>query len=138
MWKRNNDNSGFLAKKKIGNQEIIVGAYDDEYNNNRFYIDACVYSKRKNISSNFYDKEVTGNSGLKPLLEIRKLILSLEKFLTETINPEIEIVIYWTDSRRRDAYIYGLKDYGYKIGMRNNRKCLFKKINNDENKEERC
>ncbi|MBI4858650.1 MAG: hypothetical protein HY818_18085 [Acetobacterium woodii] len=128
MWQISKDYFGYYTKVKVGSQEIIVNASYDPDEDHRFYIDACVYSKRKKIDDDICNKNITGKSGLRPLLVIRKEIIELEKFIADKHNGDFEILIYWTDNRRRDAYIFGLKDYGYEIGRRNNKKCLIKKI----------
>jgi len=135
-WTVSKEYFGYYKKVKVGNQDIVVNASYDPDEDHRFYVDACVYSKRKKIDDYICNKKTTGKSGLLPLLVIRKEILELEKFISEKRNRDFEILIYWTDNRRRDVYIYGLKDYGYNIGMRNNKKCLFKKIT--PNQEGKC
>lgn len=129
MWEVSEDRHAYFTKIKVESQEISMHAsYYPNERANRFYIDACVYSKRKRIDQDFCNKNRTGKHGLKPLLAIRKAIIELESFIAEKCNSDFEIIIYWTDNKRRDAYVFGLKDYGYRISKRYNKKCLVKKI----------
>ena len=129
MWIESDEWNGYFKKQKLGTQEIMIYAQCFKRGKiNKYYIGAVVSTKRKRIEQHFINNEVTGKNGIKTLIEIRKSILDLELFLKEKNKQNFEIIINWTDKRRRDVYIYGLKDYGYNLDVRNGKKCLLKKI----------
>ena len=128
-WIESDEWNGYFEKQKLGTQEIMIYAQCFKSGKiNKYYIGAVVSTKRKKIEQHFVNNEVTGKSGIKTLIEIRKSILDLELFLKEKNKQNFEIIINWTDNRRRDVYIYGLNDYGYNLDVRNGKKCLLKKI----------
>ena len=132
-WEKHKDYYAYFKKIKINNQTIeVFMCYNDLKPKNRFSVYASVYSKRKNADSDYQERKGTGKSGVLTLLKIREAILDFEQFYKEIYDKDFEVLVFWTDKKRRDVYDYGLKNYGYKFNIRCGKKCLVKKIKNQK------
>ena len=70
-----------------------------------------------------------GKDGITPLLWAKKELLNVEKMIKEDFpNKKNIIYVCWDDNRRRDVYIRGLSNVGYKLGNVLGFKCLYKII----------
>lgn len=131
---RDNDSYGYYKTHKLSNNQTI-GIYlfrQENISNNEYYVLVLLANKKKYIKEFINeqrdilsDKE-TGKCGLEGLLWAKRQLIEFEES-RYCKNGDI-ISIGWTDNRRRDIYKYGLKKYGYIIGNRYGRKCLYKKI----------
>jgi len=131
---RDNDSYGYYKTHKLSNNQTI-GIYlfrQENISNNEYYVLVLLANKKKYIKEFINeqrdilsDKE-TGKCGLEGLLWAKRQLIEFEES-RYCKNGDI-ISIGWTDNRRRDIYKYGLKKYGYIIGNRYGRRCLYKKI----------
>nr|DAI07963.1 MAG TPA: hypothetical protein [Caudoviricetes sp.] len=123
----------YRVKSKVGNQTFEL-IFDNlsymSYDKRRTYnITLVVYNKRKNSMKNLLGNELTGRNPLAFVVKIRKAFEMIERELLEDceqLGKECLVTCYWTDNRRRNAYMKYLLPKGYKIGKIDNEKCLYK------------
>ena len=66
----------------------------------------------------------TGHAGIEGLLWAKEMLIDLIEHIRKIENKKHVIHIFWDDARRRDVYIRGLKDIGFKVGYYYRWKCL--------------
>lgn len=109
-------------------QTALIEFFEDRGKDRIYYgIHFVVFSKRKHIA--YTDLKITGKDGLKALIWAKRKIEEFEDFITkEKLGMPITIYCQWTDSRRRDAYHYGLSKIGFRYGRIDEFKALIKRI----------
>lgn len=113
-------------------QVTFYGDYWDHQRTAEFTVWLVVYKKRKNIDTSFLQE--TGIDGLKTLLFAKKSILEFERFILSNYgdcHKKIFINIHWDDNRRRNVYLRGMKNEGYRMTNFNGCKVLSKQIKNE-------
>ena len=123
----------YRVKSKVDNQtfELIFDnlsymTYDERKNYN---ITLVIYNKKKDSMKNLLSTNLIGRNPLDFVLKIRKAFELIEQELLEDckmFNQECIVTCYWTDNRRRNAYMKYLLPKGYRVGRINNEKCLYK------------
>lgn len=123
----------YRVKSKVDNQtfelkfdNLSYMTYDERKNYN---ITLVIYNKKKNSMKNLLSTNLIGRNPLDFVLKIRKAFELIEQELIEdckTFNRECIVTCYWTDNRRRNAYMKYLLPKGYRLGRINNEKCLYK------------
>ena len=123
----------YRVKSKVDNQtfELIFDnlsymTYDERKNYN---ITLVIYNKKKDSMKNLLSTNLIGRNPLAFVLKIRKAFELIEQELIEDckmFKKECLVTCYWTDNRRRNAYMKYLLPKGYRVGRINNEKCLYK------------
>lgn len=121
------------AKKKIGRQiaEISFTCYQDDYSIYYWWTSFVIYTKRKKVPQHFGNSEITGESGLEPILFAKDALLEFEELLKEEYNFKKDshvICVAGSDRLRNKIYRHFLPRYGYKRGKVFNENIMLKKI----------
>ncbi|PKM61649.1 MAG: hypothetical protein CVU99_02500 [Firmicutes bacterium HGW-Firmicutes-4] len=120
----------YFDKKIMDSGQAIRIEFQEEWTKTTVYFNISLVIKNKNKDP-YPALEQTGKDGLKGLLWARNKVLEFEKFIREDARynkSKIIMICRWDDSRRRDAYFYGLSKYGYKYGMLYGSKAILKQI----------
>ena len=121
----------YFVKERLSNGQtlhMIFAPY--EKTDNGLYVNICiaVYNKRKHMCRNEDEKRITGSSPLEAVIIGIKAYDLLEKTIVEQESGPINLVAWWVDNRRRDAYYSFLKKRGYKFCNCGGKKVLLKHI----------
>lgn len=121
-----------IKRGQLSNGQIIQIEFEETIYKKKitYNVVLTINNKKKQI---FQTSEhvTTGRCGLEGLLWAKKAILDFEKYILEEIKNDkikIYIMVMWTDNRRRNTYIRGLKNDGYTISKIDGYKCLLKQI----------
>lgn len=128
------ENNEYLAIKQeqLSNGQIIQIKFQETIYKKKitYNVVLAINNKKKHIYQS--DEYVTtGRCGLEGLLWAKKAILDFEKFILEDRKDnkmKIYITVMWSDNRRRNTYIRGLRKDGYTISKIDGYKCLLKQI----------
>jgi hypothetical protein len=121
-----NDNSIVYSTKNSNGQIVKMTIRPDEYYNLVYWCVELWIGKRKNGYT--FGKQ-TGTDGLKSLLWAKSCIADFIDKANNTKSSKVNhILISWDDSRRRDAYIRGMKDLGFEMRRIEQRMWLHKRI----------
>ena len=119
----------FSDRAVLPSGQTIKIEFQEDWTRKKYYYNVylCTMDKRK--SESHTRLKMTGKDGLKGLLWARNKIQEFETFIADTNKgvPSI-IMCRWDDNRRRNAYEFGLKRYGYKFGMIFGSKALYKTV----------
>lgn len=135
-----NHSYGYFKTHKLQNNQTVFICFSRfEFSKcNEYTIFLAIANKKKHIrqfvlgeKDILSDKE-TGRCGLEGLLWAKKQIIEFEK--SDYCKDGDVISITWTDNRRRNIYEHGLRKIGFIMGYRDSRKCLYKKIHKEKNK----
>lgn len=133
---RHSDSSGYYQVSQLENGQTIKIVFDRTYTKKRteYFIILVIANKKRHIKQWFLgERDIlslnqTGRCGLEGLLWAKKQIESFEKLLREK-DEKFFLYLQWSDNRRRNVYVRGLKSLNYIIGTRYGCKCLYKEIN---------
>lgn len=134
MTKVNQRERDYRVREKLSTGQTLELMFKclEEHKGTLYYnISLSVYSKRKHADKNEDEKKITGKNPLETALVGRRAFREVEEYIiSECMAKGFNVVfeVFWTDSRRRDAYYRVLSKYGYHYGMRGNVKCLEKVV----------
>lgn len=113
---------GFNGTKQV--MKLIAYRWIYNYSNTyRWYISFQVDNKKYN---KFKYREQTGTDGLKSLLWAKNC---LKDFISKLDRTRDNIVVVcWSDSKRKNAYIRALKDLGFFLTRDDRVECLMLKV----------
>lgn len=129
---REYDETFYATDKLPSGKTIKIEFNDDTWGDRTCYNVYLVVSNKRKQENNTYMKTYSSD-GISALVWARKKMLEFEEFITD-VMPGEPVFIYcsWDDNRRRDAYHYGLKKYGYDYHMHDGKKVLGKVIIKEE------
>lgn len=131
---------GYHIKKKLSNGQTatILFFKNDRIKFVEYSVTLLIANKKKDIRQlllgerDVLTDKITGRGGIEGLLWARKMLSKFENMISQQlISSKISVVwiiIYASDSKRKKAYIRGLKNLGYIFGIRDCVECIYKKI----------
>jgi len=114
----------YSCKNKL-NQKVILKFTKEEYDN-VIYWNVCLYIGKKRAGFQYLKQ--TGKDGIGSLLWAKQSIASFKDTLKGN-KKKTHIIVQWDDNRRRDVYIWALKDLGFSIEYIYSTKMLVCNIN---------
>jgi hypothetical protein len=110
--------------------QTIKIEFTEEEGKNNWYYSIYLVTMHKRKAEKDTQLHTTGKDGLTGLLWARQRIIEFENTIKEMHHHKPSIMFCsWDDNRRRNAYYFGLKEYGYRFGVLFNQKVLYKQIN---------
>lgn len=131
VWneKYTDEGKDYKIQKKFPSGQTVKLELEGETCNRTTYFNVYLTTahKRKRIDDTFMQRN--GKDGIKPLLWAKQELLNVEEMIKQDFpNKKNIIYVCWDDNKRRDAYIRGLSNVGYKLGNILGFKCLYKII----------
>lgn len=126
-----NNTKEYVIKERLSNgQTLHMGFEPYEKTDYGVYYNVyvSVYNKRKHKYADEDAKKITGTSPLEAAIIGMKAFDMLEKTVIEENDETINIVVWWVDNRRRNAYYSFLKKRGYNFCNCGGKKVLLKHI----------
>ena len=122
----------FTKQHQLSNGQVILMEFEETgFKKKIVYNVVLTISNKKKRLSDYDENKTTGKCGLEGLLWGKRTILDFEKYILKEKSYDkrkIYIEVMWSDNRRRNAYIRGLKSNGYNISKLDGFKCLLKQI----------
>lgn len=133
MVNYNDSEDAYVYKEKIGNQTFFMEFQVRDWTDDTTYFNICmgVYNKRKHAAKNEDEARITGKDPFKTCLCAMKAFNELERYViaeekAKFPNKKIHISCSWVDNRRRDVYYKFLSKRGYRYGVFENQKVIYK------------
>ena len=127
----NREEDEWFVKERIGNQTLRMAFTMTDWNDDtiHFNIYLTLYNKRGQIAGNEAEVKSTGENPVKTFFVARKAFWALLNEVIYRYNDRYDLVVYccWLDNRRREVYNKFLTPLGFRYGIIDNEKCLFKR-----------
>lgn len=131
---------GYFTKGTLSNGQAITIFFMEERTSRgiEYNVALLIANKKKHIrewimgTRDVLSDKSTGKCGLEGLMWAKRRLAEFEVYIHDRFpdrtKRSITMVIYPSDTRRKRAYVHGLKKSGYELGYRSSVQCVYKKI----------
>lgn len=111
-----------IYKLKLDNGQLVQMNVikETDFDTIRYFV--CLFINKR--SKGYQALHQTGHVGIEGLLWAKEMLKDLIEHIKKIRDRKHVVMIFWDDARRRDVYIRGLKDIGFKVGYYWRWKCL--------------
>ena len=111
-----------IYRLKLDNGQVVEMTIDQEVYTDTIFYYVCLFINKR--GKGYKSGKQTGTAGIEGLLWAKEMLRDFIDTLKDFPNRKHTISIFLDDNRRRDVYIRGLRDLGFKVNTLIRWKCL--------------